>query len=277
MSAQGIPQAILDFIGQWLSACIKALFSPAEFGKAETETLPKLIGFAGSSATLAFILFGLVRPDFKIEENTNYLIFCVLLWCVISFIITAFIKICGGKQSPAANIAVCLHLTALFYLLQMVAAITVFYFMKNSGAAFRVSFIVLGGVLGLVYFPIILGTMNELSFKGKTAFTSLCTPLILVIAALDWQSSSSPSIPPPAAPRPPLEMLKPASSLLPPPATAPAQPASAEKIVFNPPPVGAEPPAAFVRKPPANPASGSASHNALTLPLSAPPPSAQAP
>lgn len=291
MKAQAIPQAILDFLGQWLTSCIQALFSPGDFGRSETDTLPKLLGFAASSATVAFTLFSLVLPGWKVEQNINYLIFVVLLWCIICFIITAFIKICGGSQKPAANIAVCLHLSALFYLLEMVVAIAVFYMMKNSMGAFELAFIVTGSVLSLVYFPIILGPMNDLSFKRKTAFVSLCTPLVVGLAAFNLITSGfnpvmPPAAPPPAmspAPKPPAMFHKPppaptmpqapvagtsdavfnppaapppAMTLSPPPAPIPPQapPAGANNVVFNPPPVSAiqrPPPAILLQNIPA--------------------------
>jgi hypothetical protein len=236
MKIQAIPQAVLDFLGQWLGACIQALFSPGVFGKSETETLPKLLAFAGSSATLAFTLFSLVLPSFKVEQNINYLIFVVLLWCVVCFIITGFIKLCRGTQAPAANIAVCLHLSALFYLLEMVVAITAFYLMKNSMPAFELAFIATGSVLSLIYFPIILGAMNDLSLRRKTVFASLCAPLILGLAVLNLQTSGN-GLPMPAA-APPPGLSKP-----PPMPMAPLEP---DETAFIPPPA-----AGMERPPPA--------------------------
>jgi hypothetical protein len=252
MKLQAIPQAVLDFIGQWLNACIQALFSPGAFGKAETETLPKLLAFAGSSATLAFTLFSLVLPSFKVEENISYLVFVVLLWCVVCFIITGLIKLCGGSQSPAANIAVCLHLSALFYLLEMVVAITAFYLMKNAMPAFELAFIATGSVLSLVYFPIILGAMNDLSFGRKTVFASLCAPLILGLGVLNLQTSGNGLPMPEAAPPPvmsPAPKLPPEYSKPPP---LPARPPTMDQTAFNPPPASAierPPPAILLVKP----------------------------
>jgi hypothetical protein len=83
----------------------------------------------------------------------------LLISCLSRIAIAGFVKLLGGKAPAETNVAVGRQLTGVFYLLAMVIAVAISLSLVNLVLAF--TFLIMGSIGYLVYFPIILS-----KFKG---------------------------------------------------------------------------------------------------------------
>jgi len=155
------------------------LFDPAAFAVDAKNRQSRNMAFAASSIGVAFTIFQLVKVNEDLKPGATSALGLLLMgiWCLYAIISAALVKLFKGKENYVTNVMVGIRMLSIFYIVEMIISTLVYLISGGYGKIFAITFIAVGTVLYLIYFPIVFCKLNGLQKMRAILFVIVCLPL----------------------------------------------------------------------------------------------------